>query len=108
MSLLFGELLHQATTDFELGSDQGGIHLVINNSPTNPGDIVLVKLHFTWWLVVEVMPTKSLADTAVQKHDHMSANTSVWREGLVHDATLTLVEQRTFDRLYTNKRATTG
>jgi hypothetical protein len=36
---------------------------MINNPLTNPGDILLVKLHFTWWIVGEIMPTKSLAYT---------------------------------------------
>jgi len=34
---------------------------MINNSLTNPGDILLIKLHFSWWIVGEIIPTKSLA-----------------------------------------------
>jgi len=61
--LLFGELLNPSSIDLELLSDQSGIHIVINNTLTDPGDIILVKLHFTGWLVGQIMPTKSLAYT---------------------------------------------
>jgi hypothetical protein len=64
-AVLFGELLDPSSADLELLSDQGSIHIVINNTLTDPGDIVLVKLHFTWWLVGEITPTKSLAYTTV-------------------------------------------
>ncbi len=38
---------------------------MINNSPTNPGNIVLVKFHFTGLIVGQIVPTKSLVDTTV-------------------------------------------
>jgi hypothetical protein len=65
VAVLFGELLDSAAADLELVSDQPGIEVVINNPLTDPGNIVLVKLHFTWWLVGEITPTKSLADTTI-------------------------------------------
>ena len=63
IAVLFGELLDPSTTDLELLGNQASVHAMINNSLTNPGDILLVKLHFTRWLVGEIMPTKSLAYT---------------------------------------------
>jgi len=39
---------------------------MINNSLTDPGDILLVKLHFRWSIVGEITPTKSLADTTLE------------------------------------------
>jgi len=63
VTVLFGELLDPSTADLELLRDQGGIHTVINNTLTDPDDIILIKLHFTWWLVRQIMPTKSLAYT---------------------------------------------
>jgi hypothetical protein len=51
IAVLFGELLDPPLSDLELFSDQGGIHVVIDNSLTDAGDIVLTKFHFTWWLV---------------------------------------------------------
>lgn len=65
VAVLSGELLDPSTADLELLSDQGGIHAVINNTLTDPGDIILVKLHFTWRLVGQIMPTKSLAYTTL-------------------------------------------
>jgi hypothetical protein len=44
-------LLDSSTADLELLNDQVSVHVVINNPLTDPGDIILVKLHFTWWLV---------------------------------------------------------
>jgi hypothetical protein len=67
IAVLFGELLDPPPSDFELFSDQGGIHVVINNSLTDSGDIVLVKFHFTWWIVGEIVPTKSLAYTTQEQ-----------------------------------------
>jgi len=69
VAALFGELLDSTTADLELVSDQPGIEVVINNPLTDPGDIVLVKLHFTWWLVGEITPTKSLVDTTLPTHE---------------------------------------
>ena len=63
VAVLFGELLDSAAADLELVSDQPGVDVVIDNPLTDPGDIVPVKFHFTWRLVGEITPTKSLADT---------------------------------------------
>ena len=62
-----GELLDSGAADLEPVSDQPGIEVLINNPLTDPGDIVLVKLHFTWLLVGEIPPTNSLADTTDNK-----------------------------------------
>jgi hypothetical protein len=61
IAVFFGELLDPPPSDLELFSDQGGIHVVINNPLTDTGDIVLVKFHFAWWIVGEIVPTKFLA-----------------------------------------------
>ena len=63
IAVLFDELLDPSPTDLELLGDQPGVHVMINNPLTYPGDILLVKLHFRWSIVGEIMPTKSLADT---------------------------------------------
>ena len=63
VAVLFGELLNSAAADLELVSDQPGVEVMIDNPLTYPGDIVPVKFHFTWRLVGEITPTKSLADT---------------------------------------------
>jgi len=59
--------MNSAAADLELLSNQPSIEVVINNPLTDPGDIVLIKLHFTWWLVGEITPTKSLADTTQKR-----------------------------------------
>ena len=61
VAVLLGELSDPPPSDLKLFSDQGGIHIAINNSPTDIGDIVLIKFHFAQWIVGEIMPTKSLA-----------------------------------------------
>jgi len=63
VAALFGELLDATAAHLELVSDQPGVEIVINTPLTDPGDIVLVTFHFTWLLVGEITPTKSLADT---------------------------------------------
>jgi len=63
IAVLFGELLDSTAVDLELVSDLPGIGVVVNNPLTDPGNITLVKLHFTWWLIGEIMPKKSLTDT---------------------------------------------
>jgi len=69
---VFGRLLDSAAANFELLSDQARVHVVINNPLTDPDDIILVKLHFTWWFVGQIMPTKSFGVyytlTALQNH----------------------------------------
>jgi hypothetical protein len=65
ISILLGELLDSSLADLELLGNQNSVHVVINNTLTNLGDIVLVKLHFTWSIVGQILPTKSLADTTV-------------------------------------------
>lgn len=39
---IFGELLDPSSTNVELFSDQFGVHVVVNNTLTDSGDIVLV------------------------------------------------------------------
>jgi len=68
VAVLFGELLDSSAADLELLSDQGSIHVMINNTLTDLGDIILVKLHFTWWLVRQIMPTKFLAYTTAVRY----------------------------------------
>jgi len=63
VAVLFGELLDSSAADLEVLSDQGSIHVVINNALTDLDNIVPVKLHFTGRLVGQIMPTKSLAYT---------------------------------------------
>lgn len=65
LSVFLGELLDPAAADFELLGNQRGIHVVINNSLTDSGDIRLVKLHLARSIVGDIMPTKSLADTTL-------------------------------------------
>jgi hypothetical protein len=60
-------LLDPSPANLKLLGNQAGVHAMINNSLTDPGDILLVKLHFTWWIVGEIMPTKSLAYTTPLK-----------------------------------------
>ena len=59
--VLFGELMDSSPTDVELLGNVPGVHVVINNTLTDPGDIVLVKLHFAGTVGGEIMATKSLA-----------------------------------------------
>jgi hypothetical protein len=47
IAVLFDDLLDSPLTDFELVGDQRSVHVMINNPLTYPGDILLVKLHFT-------------------------------------------------------------
>ena len=63
LTVLFGELLDASPADLELLGNKAGVHVMINNTLTDPGDILLIKLHFTWWIVGEILPTKSLAYT---------------------------------------------
>lgn len=67
VAVLFSELLNPPLTDLELLGNERCGEIVINNTLTDPGDIVLVKLHFTWSIVGEIMPTKSLADTTLDR-----------------------------------------
>jgi len=45
VAVSLGELLDSSSTDIELLGNQGGVNLVINDSLTNRGNIVLVKFH---------------------------------------------------------------
>jgi len=47
VTVFLGELLHSTLANLKLLGDQTSVHAMINNSLTNPGDIVLVKFHFT-------------------------------------------------------------
>lgn len=63
VAILFGELLNPSTANLELLGDQAGIRVVITNTLIDPGNIGLVKLHFTCSIVGEILPTKSLTYT---------------------------------------------
>jgi hypothetical protein len=63
VTALFDELLDSPPADLELLGDQPGVHAMINNPLTYPGNILLVKLHLRWSIVREITSTKSLADT---------------------------------------------
>jgi hypothetical protein len=65
VAVLFGKLLDPPPTNLELLGNKPGVHIVINNTLTNSGDIVLIKFHFTWSIVGEIISTKSLADTTI-------------------------------------------
>jgi hypothetical protein len=116
VAVLFGELLDPSTADLELLRDQGGIHAVINNTLTDPSDIILVKLHFTWWLVGQIMPTKSLAYTTggiyqsefwkaldVSSRTGSRIATSLEEEGLIRREEATYNGQRTYRLLPATK-----
>ena len=63
ISIFLDELLDSSLADLKPLGDRNSVHVVINNTLTNLGDIVLVKLHFTWSIIGQIMPMKSLADT---------------------------------------------
>ena len=63
--VFFDKLLHPSSTDSELFSDQSRVHVVVDNTLTYSGNIVLVKRHFVRSVGGEIMPTKSLAYTTV-------------------------------------------
>jgi len=85
IAVLFDELLDPSPTDLELLGDQPGVHVMINNPLTYPGDILPVKLHFRWSIVGEIMPTTSLADTTADANNHMSyQSVTSGRQSLTH------------------------
>jgi hypothetical protein len=69
LPVFLGELLDSPPTDLELLGDDLRVHVMIDNSPTDPGNIVLVKLHFPGLIVGQIVPTKSLADTTVHREE---------------------------------------
>ena len=48
VAVFFNELLDSPLTDLKLLSDLLSVHIMINDLPTYPGNILLVKLHFRW------------------------------------------------------------
>lgn len=48
---MFSQILRSSTTAFKLLSDYAGVPDVINNTPIDPEDIILLKLHLTWKLI---------------------------------------------------------
>jgi hypothetical protein len=46
-TVLFGELLDPSPADLELLGNKASVHVMINNTLTDPGDILLIKLEFT-------------------------------------------------------------
>jgi hypothetical protein len=63
VAVVLNELLDSTLTNLELFGDQPSIHAMINNLLIYPCNILLVELHYRWSIIVEIMPTKSLADT---------------------------------------------
>jgi len=63
VAVFFNELLDSPLADLKLLSDQLSVHVMINNPPTYPGNILLVKLHFRWPIIGEITSAKFLADT---------------------------------------------
>jgi hypothetical protein len=55
-------LLDSPPTDLELLHDQPFVHIMVHNPLIYPGDILLVKLYFSWPIVEEIALTKSLPD----------------------------------------------
>jgi len=51
LPVLLGELLHTSPADPELLGDDLRAHVMIDNSLTDPDDVVLIKLHFTGLIV---------------------------------------------------------
>jgi hypothetical protein len=70
LTVLRGKLLDSSPADVELFGDDRRVDIVIDNTLTDPVDIVLIQPHFTCRSTREVIPTKSFADTTVPFGGH--------------------------------------
>jgi len=78
VAVLLGELLDASTADLELISDELRVGVVIDNTFTDPVDIVLIKLHLARSIVGEIMPTKSFAYTTCEGCEHHCPRDDDW------------------------------
>ena len=62
-SVCLGQLLDASTADVELIGNELGIHLVINDSFTDPVDIILLQLHLIDTKKRVIVLTKSFPDS---------------------------------------------